>query len=78
MGDITSYIDNPPVALLIIALIAAVTALASGKLVVPRFVYDKEVKNGEVMIEQLSKMTKLLEDYNDINRDRLREDRDRR
>ena len=63
--DVSAFIDNPPVALLIILLIAAIGTLASGKIVVPRFFYDREKEGHDASRKQVSELTEVVKEYND-------------
>jgi hypothetical protein len=56
---------DPATAIVIMMLIVGVGALASGKFVVPRFIYDRERDRADRGEDKLEKLTDLLEDYND-------------
>jgi hypothetical protein len=57
-------IFDPATAIVITMLIIGIGALASGKLVVPRFIYDRERDRADKGEDTLEKLTDLLEDYN--------------
>lgn len=66
--DVSKFITDPPTALLIIVILGGVLALGKG-LVVPRPIYDREVKRADksdstatMTIEALSKLTTTVDD----------------
>jgi hypothetical protein len=63
--DVTAYIDNPPIALLIILLMGAIAVLASGRVLVPRFFYDREKERADANGSRVEKLTDVLAEYND-------------
>jgi hypothetical protein len=57
--DISKFISDPEVALLIILILGAVSAFALGK-VVPRYIFDREVANNSKLAEALDKLVPAL------------------
>ena len=55
-----------PATLVVISMLAAaVAALSSGKLVIPRFIYDREKERADKAEAQIEKLAGILEDYNE-------------
>jgi hypothetical protein len=63
--NISEFITDPPIALLITFLVLAILAVASGKVVVPRPFYDRETARADKATEQVTELTKVVGEYND-------------
>lgn len=63
--NVSEFITDPPIALLITVLISGVVIVASGKVLVPRAFYDREVNRADKATEQVTDLTKMVGEYND-------------
>ena len=63
--DVRQFITDPPIALLFIFLTIAVAALATGRGVVPRFLYDREKERADEALKGLASLTGVVKDLTD-------------